>query len=140
MESEPIPSVCRAVSENLGLPPCQDNENLYEFLKEAAQAADQPLVIFLDQFEEFFIVFRDQHKLRQEFVRQVARIKYDDQLPVFLVLSLREDYFVNLHEFREAIPSIFQDNANIRLEPFDEKAARRAIEEPLKNSNWSGCK
>ncbi|NIM18301.1 MAG: hypothetical protein GTO45_15550, partial [Candidatus Aminicenantes bacterium] len=138
MESEPIPSVCHAVSENLGLPPCRDNENLYEFLREAAKAADQPLVIFLDQFEEFFIVFRDQPKLRQEFVRQVARIKYDDQLPVFLVLSLREDYFANLHEFREDIPSIFQNNANIRLEPFDEKAARQAIEEPLKNKDIEG--
>ena len=135
MEDEPIISVCKAVAESLELPDCQEKEELYEFLKKAAQEAGQPLVIFLDQFEEFFIVFRDQPKLRQEFVKQVARIKYDDQLPIFLVLSLREDYFANLHEFREDIPSIFQNNANIRLEPFTEKAARRAIEEPLKNKD-----
>ena len=135
LEDEPILSVCKAVAESLDLPDCREKEDLYEFLKKAAQAAGKPLVIFLDQFEEFFIVFRDQPKMRQEFVQQVARIKYDDRLPVFLVLSLREDYFVNLHEFRQDIPSIFQDNANIRLEPFTEKAARRAIEEPLKNKD-----
>jgi len=92
MEDEPIPSVCKAVAESLDLPDCQEEEELYEFLKKAAPAAGKPLVIFLDQFEEFFIVFRDQPKLRQEFVQQVARIKYDDRLPVFLVLSLREDF------------------------------------------------
>ncbi|UCH96506.1 MAG: HEAT repeat domain-containing protein, partial [Candidatus Aminicenantes bacterium] len=135
LEDVPIISVCKAVPESLDLPVCQEKEELYEYLKKAAQAAEKPLVIFLDQFEEFFIVFSDQPKLRQEFVQQVARIKYDDQLPVFLVLSLREDYFANLHEFREDIPSIFQNNANIRLEPFTEKAARRAIEEPLKNKD-----
>ncbi len=135
MEDEPILSVCKAVAESLELPDCREKEYLYEFLKKAAQAAGKPLVIFLDQFEEFFIVFRDQPEMRREFVQQVARIKYDDRLPVFLVLSLREDYFVDLHEFRQDIPSIFQDNANIRLEPFDEKAARRAIEEPLKNKD-----
>ena len=137
MEDEPILSVCRAVAESLDLPDCREKEGLYEFLKKAAQAAGQPLVIFLDQLEEFFIVFRDQQELRQEFIKQVARIKYDDQLPVFLVLSLREDYFANLHEFREAIPSIFQNNTNIRLEPFSDRAARRAIEEPLKTVDWS---
>jgi HEAT repeat protein len=137
MEDEPILSVCKAVAESLDLPDCREKEELYEYLKRASQSVGQPLVIFLDQFEEFFIVFRDQPKLRQEFVQQVARIKYDDQLPVFLVLSLREDYFANLHEFRQDIPSIFQDNANIRLEPFDEKAARRAIEKPLATAGWT---
>jgi len=108
------------------------NDNLHSFLKNAATQAGKPLVIFIDQFEEFFIVFENKQEARREFIEQVAKIKYDDQLPVFLVLSLREDYFANLHEFREAIPSIFQNNANIRLEPFTEAEARRAIEEPVK--------
>jgi energy-coupling factor transporter ATP-binding protein EcfA2 len=122
MEDEPIISLCRAVAESLDLPDCQEKEELYEYLKKAAQTADQPLVIFLDQFEEFFIVFKYEKEVRQKFIEQVALIKYDDELPVSLVLSLREDYFANLHEFREAIPSIFQNNAHIRLEPFSDEA------------------
>ena len=106
--------------------------DLHGFFKKVTRKTEKPLVIFIDQFEEFFIVFHDKLQLRRQFIEQVAKIKYDDSLPVFLVLSLREDYFANLHEFREAIPSIFQNNANIRLEPFTEAEARRAIEEPAK--------
>jgi len=135
LESEPISAVCRAVANALDFHCEEEATNLYEFLKTAAKKSDKPLVIFLDQFEEFFTVFRDEHKKRKEFIDQLAKIKYDDQLPVFIVLSLREDYFVNLHEFREAIPSIFQNNANLRLENFSDEEARRAIVEPLKAVN-----
>lgn len=139
MEDAPIPAICRAVSDTLQLPPCTDEEkkDLYEFIKKAAQMAGKPLVIFLDQFEEFFIIFHNQPGLRNEFIAQAAKIKYDDRLPVYLVFSLREDYFAHIHEFREAIPSIFRNNANIRLEAFDEKAARRVIENPLKTLGWT---
>ncbi|MDZ7363785.1 MAG: HEAT repeat domain-containing protein [candidate division KSB1 bacterium] len=89
----------------------------------------QPLVIFIDQFEEFFIVFENKQEARRKFIEQVAKIKYDDSLPVFLVLSLREDYFANLYEFRDAIPSIFQNNAS--LGNFTDEEARRAIIKPL---------
>ena len=160
LDQDPIPSVQSAVAEKFGLPVAQSASNdLHAFLQQAicnnqhsvpsnqysvisdqsvtsdqhpaTSNQQQATVIFIDQFEEFFIVFENQPNLRQQFIEQVAKIKYDDQLPVFLVLSLREDYFANLHEFREAIPSIFQNNANIRLEDFTDEEARRAIIKPL---------
>ena len=96
------------------------------------QPAPKPLVIFLDQFEEFFIIFRDKPNLRRAFVKQIAEIKFDTSLPVYVVLSLRDDYFVNLNEFREEIPSIFHNNANVQLRPLNDEAALRAIIEPAK--------
>ena len=135
LDKDPIPSVQSAVVEAVALSASTSDfatSDLHGFLKNVTSKTEKPLVIFVDQFEEFFIVFENQPQLRQQFIEQVAKIKYDDQLPVFLVLSLREDYFANLHEFREAIPSIFQNNANIRLEPFTEAEARKAIEEPAK--------
>jgi HEAT repeat protein len=139
MEVGPVLSVTQAVSATLNLPigPAKETLDLYGFLRQAVQSSGKPLVIFLDQFEEFFIVYRTQPELRREFIEQVARVKYDDELPVFLVLSLREDYLAHLHEFRSAIPSIFQNNANIRLEAFDEKAGRRAMEKPLGAVGWT---
>lgn len=132
LETEPISSVCNAVTRELKID-CDENvSNLYEFLKTVTSRTEKPLVIFLDQFEEFFTVFREQYEKRRKFIDQLAKIKYDDQLPVFFVLSLREDYFVNLHEFRDAIHSIFQNNANLRLENFSDEEARRAIVYPLK--------
>ena len=96
------------------------------------QPAPKPLVLFLDQFEEFFIVWRDKPEVRRAFIKQVAQIKFDTRLPVYLVLSLRDDYFVHLNEFREEIPSIFHNNANIQLRPLDDAAALRAIVEPAR--------
>lgn len=93
-------------------------------------ATPQPLVVFLDQFEEFFVVFADQPQIRRAFIEEIARIKFDNTLPVYVVLSLRDDYFVCLNEFREAIPSIFQNNANIQLRPLDDGSALRAVIEP----------
>ena len=112
-----------------------------EFLRQALQPKDaneavRPLVIFLDQFEEFFTVYRDQPQMRQDFIRELAAIRYDTSLPVYFVLSLRDDYFVNLNEFREAIPSIFQNNANIQLRPLDDAAAEQAIVNP---ASAAGC-
>lgn len=141
-ENDPTISVIDAVTEALELPKRQGKKNLCKFLVNVMKPRQdenfdetekpQPLVIFLDQFEEFFIVFRDKIQVREKFIDQLAKIKYEEQLPVFFVLSLRDDYFVNLHEFRKAIPSIFHSPANIRLEPFSNKEARRAIKEPLK--------
>jgi len=131
MEKEPIPSICEAVAKAVDIPVCNRPTDLHGFLKQAAAQAGKPLVIFLDQFEELFIVYRDRPHVRAELVQEVARIRRDDSLHVFLVLSIREDYFASLHEFRDAIPSIFQENANIRLKPFSDEAARRAVEKPL---------
>ena len=131
-ELEPVPSVQQAVRRELKLDVSADENDLQQFLQKVSAETRKPLVIFLDQFEEFFLMFRDHPDLRQKFIEQLARVKYDDSLPVFLVLSLREDYFVNLHEFRQAIPSIYQNNANLRLKPFSAAQARQAIIEPAK--------
>ncbi len=132
---------CPALETNSNISPKpappHDPPGLHEFLRQTFERRDdntivRPLFISLDQFEELFTVYREQPQMRQDFIRQLAAIRYDTSLPVFFVLSLRDDYFVNLNEFREAIPSIFQNNANIQLRPLDDAAAERAIEKPAR--------
>jgi hypothetical protein len=43
---------------------------------------------------------------------------------------LRSDHFHHLNEFRNFIPSIFQNNTNLELRPFDDEAALRVIRGP----------
>ena len=136
LEGMPDESVRLAVIEALKIEPPAQSLSLYEFFKSAIKPGDKPLVVFFDQFEEFFIVFENNKELRQNFINEISQIKYDKELPVFMVFSLREDYYASLHQFREAIPSIFQDNANLRLEPFTDEKARRVLEEPLKKFGW----
>ncbi len=133
-DKPPIPAVLDAVAKRLNAPLGENTEDLHAWFSDYYSRNEHKptVVIFLDQFEEFFIIYRDQPEVREKFIAQLARLKYDAALPVYIVLSLREDYFVNLHEFRAAVPSIFQNNANIRLRPFTESEARRAILEPAK--------
>jgi len=128
-ESDPLTSLQNAAREQLQHAGAAND--LHGLLQNVTAARKKPLVVFLDQFEEFFLVFADQPALRQDFMAQIAAVKYDEQLPVFLVLSLREDYYASLHEFRSAVPSIFQNNANIRLGAFTDDEAKRAILLPL---------
>ncbi|MGH8558567.1 MAG: ATP-binding protein, partial [Methylococcales bacterium] len=129
---QPVEAVIETVDSLLSKQPGEALANdMYSHLKLAAKNIAKPLVLFLDQFEEFFIIYRDTPEIRKDFIGQLAKIKYDDALPVFIVLSLREDYFANMHEFREAIPSIFQNNANVRLESFTREEAWRAITKPI---------
>jgi HEAT repeat protein len=128
-ESDPFTSLQNAAREQLQHAGAAND--LRGLLQNVTAARQKPLVVFLDQFEEFFLVFADQPALRRDFIAQIASVKYDEQLPVFLVLSLREDYYASLHEFRSAIPSIFQNNANIRLGAFTDEETKRAILLPL---------
>lgn len=99
-------------------------------LNDGSAATSPPLVIFLDQFEEFFIAFQKEPKIRFRFIEELADIIYDRTIRAYFVLSLRDDYFVRLVEFRETIPSIFQNNANVELRPFEDDAALSAIVKP----------
>ncbi|HLC15784.1 MAG TPA: hypothetical protein VJL89_06120, partial [Thermodesulfovibrionia bacterium] len=94
MQNEPVASVKDAAAKSLELDYAANQDlSLHEFLKMAYEKAQKPLILFLDQFEEFFIVFKDKPEERKQFIRAVADVRYDDNLPVYIVLSLREDYF-----------------------------------------------
>jgi HEAT repeat protein len=98
------------------------------------------IVLVFDQFEELFIsLFKDHPDVRAEFADKLAKIIYDENLRAYVVLSLRSDHFHHLSEFRSVIPSIFQNNTNLELRPFERAAALRVIEGPAqrKESGFS---
>jgi hypothetical protein len=105
--------------------------NLGDQLRAAAQKADQPIVLFLDQFEEFFLYsVADQPDRAREFVRNVAALYRDRASGVHFLFSLREDFFVEMDIFRDEIPMMFQSNSSLRLRAFEREPAREAIEGP----------
>lgn len=93
-----------------------------------AIALPRPVVIILDQFEEFFT--RLSASQREEFIHELAQVLARRELPVKWVLSLRSDYLARLNELRPAVPNIFK--AEYYLVPLGHEAAAQAIEGPLK--------
>lgn len=124
-------------------------ESFAEQLENIANQRDQRIVLFFDQFEEFFIYpieeepssdpekkelqkkeREDQLAKKQQFVKDIATLYHDPKSRVHIVFSMREEWFVEMDMFRDEIPRIYHNDSNLRLLWFDEKQAREAIKRP----------
>ena len=122
-----------------------NRSSLWHFFKTFELWQDDRLltpVLIIDQFEELFTL----HEVEQrtalidelaDLVRGtrprgqvgVGGAKLSDVPPeVKVVLALREDFYANLEELRDRIPSVYK--APFRLKPLSREQARRAIVEP----------
>jgi hypothetical protein len=92
----------------------------------------RPIVVFFDQFEEFFLYLaREEPDAARAFVSDLAELYRNRESAVHVVLSMREDFYVELDSFRDDIPTIFQRESNLRLRWFEREQARAAIVGPL---------
>ena len=99
-------------------------------------------VLIIDQFEELFTLHRPE--VREDFIRDLAGLvrgvrprrvearpgeSFSETPPdVKVVLVLREEFYPNLEELRDAIPGIYR--APFRLSPLSADSAREAITIP----------
>ena len=100
---------------------------LVDFLDAATQALGRTLVITLDQFEEFFIRLSPQY--RTAFVGELGALYDTRDVPVKVVLSLREDWLASVGEIETRIPDVFR--TRMHLLPLARDQARQAITAPV---------
>ena len=100
---------------------------LVDLLAVAIRAIGQPIVIVLDQFEEFFIRLSPQ--FRAAFITELVALYELRELQVKLVLSLREDWLAAVHKIEQRIPEIFR--TKLRVLPLTRTQAQQAIVGPL---------
>ncbi len=105
------------------------SDDLALLLGSAVSSLERPLVIFFDQFEEFFVnpLTRE---VRDTFIRSIGDIYRDANSGVHVVFSLREDYLAEMDDFREEIPAIFEKESQLRLRALTRDHAREAIVGP----------
>lgn len=85
------------------------------------------IVVFLDQFEEFFIKFPPD--IQSEFIDELIEcLDTQPKLEVTFVLSLRRERFVDLGRFKSRLLELF-GNAH-ELRKLTEEELREAIEQP----------
>lgn len=105
-----------------------------EQLFEHVNRRRKPLVLFFDQFEEFFLfVWKGGSRERdaaEEFVRNTGAIYRQRDSGVHIVFSLREDFLAEMDVFSSEIPTIFHNDSKLRLRPLDDSQAREIIEGP----------
>jgi hypothetical protein len=127
--NDPVGQVKKAIVDTVGeVGPDLGDLSLHAFLKTAAGALSEQttLVLYLDQFEEFFLYLNEE--AQEEVVHDIAACYYDYSLPVKFLLSLRADYFSDLSRFETAIRTLFYNH--FRLEPMTPAEARQAIVAP----------
>jgi hypothetical protein len=115
----PLCDVAEAIINDCDLP-IDRHRDLKSLLAKAG--VERPLVLVLDQFEEFFLRFTDRKRERAGFVREITRILTDPGNTTRLVFSLREDYLAALDEFQAKLPDIFTHS--YRLAPLSAFGAR----------------
>lgn len=105
------------------------DEKLSDFFSFCTLFVRQPLVVVLDQFEEFFRYQRGGEAF-QPFLEQLTNVITASQLPVHVVFSMREDFALELNAFKPYMPLSLFDNF-YRLEKLDKAGAKAAILTPL---------
>jgi len=113
----------------------EPNLSLTAFLHLATAFTSEPLVILLDQFEEFF----NYQKFLPDFgliIEQLAEAIHDRDTHTAFVISMREDFALELNAFKERMPTFLIDNF-YRLEKLGVEAAKQAIVTPVERVGFS---
>lgn len=124
---DPALVIRRALRRRLPEANLPQDGSLADLLDSAAKALGHTLVIILDQFEEFFI--RLSPESRSVFIAGLGALYDARDVPVKVVLSLREDWLASMSEIEERIPEVFR--TRMRLLPLTHDQARQAITAPV---------
>lgn len=90
------------------------------------------IVLFFDQFEEYFNYRRYKNSLFNSFIMELAYSIYSKKSPIKIVIGIRNDYLFSLDKLISFIPNIFENT--FFLENLTSLEARSAIVNPLKKS------
>ena len=102
-----------------------------EQLMDLSADIGRPIVVFFDQFEEFFLyVANDEPELADAFVAAIGEIYDAEDSGVHVVFSMREEFFVELDLLRDRVPTIYHADSNLRLQHLRPDQVERAIVGP----------
>jgi WD40 repeat protein len=105
-----------------------DDESLDEVLTACTRAVDRPILLILDQFEEYFL-YHARPTDPNSFEAQLARSINRDDVDARFMLSLREDGLAKLDRFRARIPNLLSNR--LQLRHLNSDGARDAMRLPL---------
>jgi|GEM_PF-1935884 len=125
-----VAAVKRTLSKELQL---ASEASPFDVLLEAlAESLGAPLLIILDQFEEFFL-YNPNGSDERSFDAELARAINRASPCAKFLLSMREDSLARLDRFSKRIPNLLANT--LPLEHLDLESAREAIEKPLEIFN-----
>ena len=133
-DREPMLTITQAVAEQLELPldwllsEAAQQDGFLKLLVKLTDHTDQPLILLLDQFEQFFVHHKRKEQ-RQPFIQALRGWYRSDQpLPVKIVASIRSDLMYELDAIHQALGYSLAPQEVFRLEKFTPTEASRVLE------------
>lgn len=135
-----LPAAIAKASRKKTIPPANEEERrrllfdspLSDFLAGCVELFGGRILLIFDQFEEYFR-YRFEDSASEGFEMQFAGVLKRSDLPVNILLSLREEAIAKLDRFQSTVAGIFRNM--LRIKHLDRTGIRRAISEPLKQLN-----
>jgi hypothetical protein len=136
-QSEPISGIKELLGETVKkmigrAVELSSSATLAEYLSACTTLLNRRLMLILDQFEEYFLYY-PQDDTPTSFATQFPAVVTQNDLPISLLVSLREDSLARMDRFEGSIPNLF-DNF-LRLDHLDRNGAIDAIKKPLEQYN-----
>jgi hypothetical protein len=125
-------SIYNAISDNIGkeIETFTKIGSLRSFLhKYLDPYPNKRLMIVLDQFEDYFIY----NSIDDPFAKEFPLIVMDKDLPISVLISIREDSLSKIDLFEGSIPTLF-DNI-LKIDPLNIDEANDAIIKPIEQYN-----
>ncbi len=137
VERDPVASARAALKAARLLPRRVRNQSLAFQLRDTVRRLRTPVVVFFDQFEEFFeYVVQPNPEQARRFIANVGELYRDHDSGVNFVFSFREEFFIEMDIFRDEIPGIFHNESNLRLLWLDREQAREAVLRPARAARF----
>lgn len=108
-----------------------ESSNLLVTIRNWQTELDGPIVLAIDQFEQFFLAYQEQARAADIIFLQ--EMLNDRSLNLRLVFIIREDFLGQLQSLEDHLPNLL--DIRFRLEPLSREAAAQAIEEPARPFN-----
>ncbi len=114
-----------AAARRAGINP-NSSGDLTGLVREVQRALDGPVVLVIDQAEQFFLIYTDEE--RAAALGLLQGFLGDRSLNLRFVIAIREDALGRLQPLEAILPNVL--NVRYRLERLGREAAREAIEQP----------
>jgi tetratricopeptide (TPR) repeat protein len=122
--ADPAETIRQALAEQIGLPGnIPFEEPLSSLLSICAGAETRPLILLLDQFEQFFVYSKRESK-RRPFIREMNEwYRNQKRAPIKVLVCIRSDFLDHLSEFQEAMKYSLGPQEKFRLKKFTPEQA-----------------
>lgn len=133
-DQEPVGTIGKAIAQQLEIPlswlltESGQTPELTVMLGKVAETLDQPLVLLLDQFEQFFVHYKRKEQ-RSHFIQALNRWYRSEPLSLIrIVVSIRSDLMYQLDELHQVLRYSLAPQDVFRLEKFTPAEASRVLE------------